>query len=546
MKMRIALLQCNPTVGDIRGNAAKILEGVQWAQEQGAHLVVFPELSLVGYPPRDLLYREDMLQAVEQVLFEVIAPASHGIGILVGAPVRCNGGLWNAALLFSEGKLVAQQAKSLLPNYDVFDEVRYFKPAPERKAVSFRKEVLGITICEDIWNDKDYWQRQLYDLNPLAELAAQEVTLFLNLSASPYYYGKRRLRADMLSYLARKYARPLAYVNQVGGNDELIFDGSSLFLDSQGNIVWEAKSFEEDRVVLDTESLPGGKSPTSVCEGIEDVYRALCLGIRDYFRKTGFEKAIVGLSGGIDSSVVAVLAASALGAGNVLGVSMPSRYSSPESLKDAEELARNLGISWRVIPIESIFAAYLEVLNPQGIPLVDLAEENLQARIRGNILMFLSNREGYLVLSTGNKSELAMGYCTLYGDMSGGLAVLADVPKTMVYELAEYVNTRMRGIIPQSVLYKAPSAELRPNQRDEDSLPPYRILDSILRAYVESNLPPQDIVSLGFPEKLVTEVIGRIDAAEYKRRQAAPGLKVTTKAFGTGRRMPIAWKKGWI
>lgn len=544
--MRIALVQCNPTVGDIRGNTAKILEGVQWAQEQGAHLVVFPELSLVGYPPRDLLYREDMLQAVERVLFEVIAPASRGIGILVGAPVRCNEGLWNAALLFSEGKLVAQQAKSLLPNYDVFDEVRYFKPAPERKPVSFEREVLGITICEDIWNDKDYWQRQLYDLNPLAELATQGATLFLNLSASPYYYGKRRLRADMLSYLARKYARPLAYVNQVGGNDELIFDGSSLFLDSQGNIVWEAKSFEEDRIVLDTERLPDGKGPASVCESIEDVYRALCLGIRDYFRKTGFAKAVVGLSGGIDSSVVAALAASALGAENVLGVSMPSRYSSPESLKDAEELAKNLGISWRVIPIEGIFTSYLAVLNPQGVPLVDLAEENLQARIRGNILMFLSNREGYLVLSTGNKSELAMGYCTLYGDMSGGLAVLADVPKTMVYELAEYINARMQGVIPQSVLRKAPSAELRPNQRDEDSLPPYRILDSILRAYVEGNLPPQDIVSLGFPESLVVEVIERIDAAEYKRRQAAPGLKVTTKAFGTGRRMPIAWKKGWI
>lgn len=543
--MRIALVQCNPTVGDISGNVAKILEGASWAQKQGAHLVVFPELSLVGYPPRDLLYREDMLQAVERTLFEVIAPASRGIGILIGAPVRCDGGMWNAALLFYEGRLVAQQAKSLLPNYDVFDEVRYFKPASERKVVPFGKEMLGVTICEDIWNDKDYWQRRLYDLDPLAELAAQKATLFLNLSASPYYYGKKRLRADMLSYLARKYACPLAYVNQVGGNDELIFDGSSLFLDSWGNIVWEGKSFDEDRIVLDTDSLPAGKNPASLSESIEDVYRALCLGIRDYFRKTGFTRAVVGLSGGIDSSVVAVLACAALGAENVLGVGMPSRYSSQESLRDAEELAKNLGISWRVIPIEDIFAAYLKVLNPQGTPLVDLAEENLQARIRGNILMFLSNREGYLVLSTGNKSELAMGYCTLYGDMSGGLDVLADVPKTMVYELAEYINSKMHDVIPQNVLRKAPSAELRPNQRDEDSLPPYRVLDPILRAYIEGNLSPQDIVSLGFPKATVAEVIRRIDAAEYKRRQAAPGLKVTTKAFGVGRRMPIAWKKGW-
>lgn len=542
--MRIALMQCNPTVGDIRGNVSKILEGVCWAKSQGAHLVVFPELSLVGYPPRDLLYREDMLQATEHALFEIIAPASHGIGILVGAPVRCREGLWNAALLFYEGKLLAQQAKSLLPNYDVFDEVRYFKPALERKVVPFKDEVLGITICEDIWNDKDYWQRQLYDLDPLAELAAQKATLFVNLSASPYYYGKKRLRSNMLAHLARKYACPLAYVNQVGGNDELIFDGSSLFLDPLGNISWEAKSFEEDRIVLDTRNLPVVKNPSSVREDIEDVYKALCLGIQDYFKKTGFEKAVVGLSGGIDSSVVAVLAVSALGAENVLGVGMPSRYSSPESLRDAEELARNLGIDWRVIPIEDIFAAYLEILNAEGKPLIDPAEENLQARIRGNILMFLSNREGRLVLSTGNKSELAMGYCTLYGDMSGGLAVLADVPKTMVYELAKYIN-RICEIIPQNIFTKPPSAELRPNQRDEDTLPPYRVLDAILRAYVEDNLSPRDIVSLGFPETLVTEVTRRIDAMEYKRRQAAPGLKVTTKAFGVGRRMPIAWKRGW-
>lgn len=542
--MRIALVQCNPTVGDIRGNAAKILGGISWARARGARLVVFPELSLVGYPPKDLLYREDMLQAVEQVLGECIAPASHGVGVLLGAPVRHAGGLWNAALFFFEGKLFAQQAKSLLPNYDVFDEVRYFKPAAERRVIPFEGERLGVTICEDIWNDKDYWQRQRYDLDPLAELAAQGATLFINISASPYHYGKKRLRADMLAHIARKYGRPLVYVNQVGGNDELIFDGSSLFLSPSGSILWEGKSFAEDRVVLDTGELFSGREPSSVGEDIGDVYRALCLGIRDYFRKTGFQKAVVGLSGGIDSSVVAALAAASLGAENVLGVSMPSFYSSPESLRDAGELAKNLGIAWRVIPIGDIFTSYLKTLNPGGMPLVDLAEENLQARIRGNILMFLSNREGYLVLSTGNKSELAMGYCTLYGDMSGGLAVLADVPKTMVYELAAYVNQE-REIIPQNVFRKAPSAELRPNQRDEDTLPPYRVLDPILRAYIEDNLAPRDIVALGFPEELVTGITQSIDRAEYKRFQAAPGLRVTTKAFGAGRRMPIAWRKGW-
>lgn len=544
MTVRIGLVQHNPTVGDIRGNTAKIVEQVLWAKGQGAELVVFPELALTGYPPRDLLFQEDFLRAVERALFKDIAMASADIGILLGAPIRRGEDLFNAALLFFRGECVATQAKTLLPNYDVFDEVRYFRPAPERKVVPFGGETLGITICEDIWNDKDYWKRQRYDLDPLFELANQGATLFVNLSASPYHYGKRRLRADMLAHLARKYGRSLFYVNQVGGNDELIFDGASLATDAAGNVIWEGKAFTEDRVVLDTEHLPAGEDPAAVREEIGDVYHALCLGIRDYFAKTGFHRAVVGLSGGIDSSVVAALATEALGQENVLGVGMPSRYSSRESLEDAQELSRRLGIAFRVLPIEEIFTAFLGVLSPGGEVLVDLAEENLQARIRGNLLMFLSNREGSLLLSTGNKSELAMGYCTLYGDMSGGLAVLADVPKTMVYELARFIN-REGEIIPQRVLTKAPSAELRPNQKDEDSLPPYAVLDQIIHAYIEESLSAEQIVARGFPEKLVRETIRRVDLAEYKRRQAAPGLRVTTKAFGVGRRMPIAWKKGW-
>ncbi|WP_026137374.1 NAD+ synthase [Candidatus Caldatribacterium saccharofermentans] len=542
--MRIALWQMNPTVGDVRGNAEKILQGISWARAQRADLVVFPELSLVGYPPRDLLFREEMLRAVEEVLEEEIRPASQGIGVLLGAPVREEGKLYNSALLFFAGKLCARQDKTLLPNYDIFDEVRYFRSAKERKVVTFFGERLGLTICEDIWNDKDFWSRPRYDLDPLEDLFTQGATLLVNISASPYHFGKKRLRASMLSHIAQKYTCPLVYVNQVGGNDELVFDGSSLVLDAAGGIVWEGKSFAEDCTVIDTEGSLQAKNPSQVCEGIEEVYQALLLGIRDYFRKTGFKKALVGLSGGIDSSVVAALATFALGAENVTGVGMPSFYSSKESLEDAQALAEHLGIEFRVIPIGEIFSAYLRVLNPSGTPLVDLAEENLQARIRGSILMFISNREGYLVLSTGNKSELAMGYCTLYGDMSGGLDVLADVPKTTVYELARYIN-REREIIPRRVLVKAPSAELRPHQRDEDVLPPYGVLDPILKAYIEDNLSPEDIAALGFDEVVVKEVIRRVDQAEYKRRQAAPGLRVTTKAFGVGRRMPIAWKKGW-
>ncbi|MEW6172651.1 MAG: NAD+ synthase [Bacillota bacterium] len=541
--MRLALFQFNPTIGDLSGNAARMLHAVDRAEAAGAHLVVFPELALVGYPPRDLLWRRELVEAVSSTMTEVFVPASRKTGILLGAPVQENNRLYNAALLLDGGSLLGRQDKTLLPSYDVFDETRYFAPAADRKPVNFRGNSLGLTICEDVWNDKDYWRRPLYSTDPVEELVARDASILINISASPYHYGKRRLRADMLVHAARKHCRPLIYLNQVGATDELVFDGSSLVLDGHGMVIWQGRAFEEDFAVVDLDS-PVTAKPLLVREDISCVHSALVLGVRDYLRKTGFKRAVVGLSGGVDSSVVAAIAVEALGTDNVLGVGMPSRYSSPQSIEDAETLARNLGITWRVIPVEKAFSAYLQTLNTGGKPLLDLAEENLQARIRGNILMFISNREGHLLLSTGNKSELAMGYCTLYGDMSGGLSVLADVPKTMVYDIARYINQK-REIIPNNVLVKAPSAELRPEQRDEDSLPPYKVLDPILNGYIEENLSAEEIVSLGFDRELVRQVIRQVDRAEFKRRQAAPGLKVTTKAFGTGRRLPIAWSPGW-
>jgi len=542
--MKIAISQINPIIGDIKGNTDKILSYISKAKKEDCELIIFPELSILGYPPRDLLLRNDLLKKVDEIIKEKILPESKDIGILLGAPLCKDGRIYNSALLFYHEKIFGYQHKTLLPSYDVFDETRYFKPANYRHPIIFKGVNLGITVCEDIWNDKDYWNRKIYEIDPLEELISQGAEIIINISASPYYYGKIKLRLDMLSYIAQKYKRPIVYVNQVGGNDELIFDGSSLVITEDGKIAWRGKSFEEDFGIVDFENLSFVKDINFIKEDIEFIYKALVLGIKDYFSKLGFKKAVVGLSGGIDSSVTAVLAVSALGPENVLGVSMPSRYSSEGSIKDAEKLAKNLGIDFRIIPIEMIFKSYLETFNPNGNPIMDLAEENLQARIRGNILMFISNREGYLVLTTGNKSELAVGYCTLYGDMAGGLAVIGDIPKMMVYELAKFIN-REREIIPQSVLTKVPSAELRPNQKDEDSLPPYSILDQILKAYIEDNLSIEEIVEKGFERSLVEEVIKKIDSAEYKRRQAPPVLKVTTKAFGMGRRMPIVWKKSW-
>ncbi|ACI19093.1 NAD+ synthase [Dictyoglomus thermophilum] len=540
--MKVAIAQINPTIGDLKGNLEKIISKIDRAKNLSADLIIFPELSIIGYPPRDLIYNMDLAKAIETSLKEKIAPRSYDIGIILGSPYYEDKNIYNSALFFYKGKLYFRQDKTLLPNYDVFDEKRYFKPASNNIPIKFKNKLLGITICEDIWNDKDYWNRKIYEIDPLEKLASQGIDIIINISASPYYHGKISLRIDMLRHIARKYKKEIIYVNQVGGNDELIFDGTSLVMNKDGSLAWIGKEFEEDFVVIDTNKL--SRENITINEDISFIYKALVLGVRDYVIKTGFKKALVALSGGIDSSVTACLAVAALGKENVLGIYMPSRYSSKESAIDAEMLAKNLGIEYRVIPIEKIFSSFIETLNPNNRVFMDNAEENLQARIRGNIIMFISNREGYLVLSTGNKSELAMGYCTLYGDMTGGLSVIGDLPKTLVYELARYIN-RDREIIPERVLRKPPSAELRPNQKDEDSLPPYHVLDPIIKSYIEDNLTVEEIIKLGYNSELVENVVKKVDSMEYKRRQAPPVLKVTSKAFGVGRRMPIAWRRNW-
>jgi NAD+ synthase (glutamine-hydrolysing) len=482
-------------------------------------------------------------EAVEKLL--AISQRFPEIGILVGAPLLAERpvgkGLNNAALLIENGRVLCRQNKSLLPTYDVFDEARYFDPATQIGVIPFRDEVLGISICEDAWNDPELWPRRLYDGDPIATLAAAGATLMVNISASPFWAGKEPIRYRLLSHHANKYGVPFVFVNQVGANDELIFDGRSLFLDRQGRPATVFPSFVERVQTVDTNTSAAsdGYTPQPI---IESVYEALLLGIRDYTRKTGFSKVVVGLSGGIDSAVVGALATAALGRENVLGVTMPSPYSSEGSIEDSLQLAENLGIRFHIIPISDVYAAYLNALTPffEG-RLPDVTEENIQARVRGNYLMALSNKFGYLVLTTGNKSELAVGYCTLYGDMSGGLAVIADVPKTMVYELARYIN-RNGKIIPEPCLTKPPSAELRPNQTDQDTLPPYDILDGILKLYVDEGKSLAEIVAAGYDRQTAAWVLRTVDRNEYKRWQAAPGLKVTSKAFGMGRRMPVAAK----
>ncbi|HAG11617.1 MAG TPA: NAD+ synthase [Desulfotomaculum sp.] len=558
--MKIALAQLNPTIGNIKHNAAKISRIIKICRNKNVDLAIFPELALTGYPPRDLLFREDFLKEVEFALDKYIIPYSDEVAIIVGAPIRENGDLYNSALLYTHGSLAGRQDKTLLPDYDVFDESRYFKSGDNHKPVLFKGVKFGLTVCEDVWNDKDYWNRHLYPIDPVEKLIEEEADLIINISASPYHYSKINLRLDMLQKMAQKYGKPFIYVNQIGGNDELIFDGTSFAVNSSGTVAHRAGSFCEDLIFLEYENnnieagnlhitgeniFPGSRKYYSpLPEDIGNVYYALVLGIRDYLSKTGFTKAVVGLSGGIDSSVTAVLAADALGKDNVLGVAMPTSYSSTGSLTDARGLAKNLGISYREIPIQSLFADYLNFLNEEGACLSDLAEENLQARIRGNILMFISNREGYLTLSTGNKSELAVGYCTLYGDMSGGLAVISDLPKTMVYKLASFIN-RNQEIIPADVLTKPPSAELKPGQVDQDSLPPYDALDEILQTYIEQDKTADEIVALGYDPSVVREIIRKVNKSEFKRKQAAPGLKITSRAFGMGRRMPTAWQKSY-
>jgi NAD+ synthase (glutamine-hydrolysing) len=539
--VKIALAQINTTVGDLAGNEAKILAAYQRGVEAGAELVLVPELAVCGYPPRDLLYKSRFIERCLEVV-DRLAKATGETGLLVGFPGRSEKRpgreFTNACALLQRGCVLAVRTKTLLPTYDVFDEDRYFEPATENTPVEFNGRKLGLTICEDVWNDEGFWRERRYERNPATELVRNGAEILLNISASPWHLGKNRTRREMLASLAVKSCVPVVYCNSVGGNDELVFDGTSLVFNAAGKLIAEGSMFAEDFLLVN----PWKASPSEPrsLPDEEKIYKALVLGLRDYLHKCGFKSAVLGLSGGIDSALTAVIAAEALGRENVRGVLLPSQFSSQGSIEDARKLAANLDIQHDLIPIQPPFLAVREQL--KGVfagRAEDTTEENIQARLRGVIMMAMSNKFGSLLLTTGNKSELAVGYCTLYGDMCGGLAVISDVPKTMVYRIAEWVN-REREIIPRDSITKPPSAELRPNQTDQDSLPPYDVLDAILEHYVVHCRSAAEIVKLGFDEASVKRIVRLIDLNEYKRRQAAPGLKVTSKAFGVGRRIPIA------
>ncbi len=543
--MRIALAQINPTVGDFTGNSKKIIDYARQARERGAELVLFPELSVCGYPPRDLVEKASFVTKNRETV-EEIARQTKGITVVCGFVTPANEqtgkSVMNSAAVLRDGKIVAVQSKRLLPTYDVFDEMRNFAPAGSQSVIEEQGILMALTICEDAWNDKTYWNRQLYSIDPVEELINKGGKIVLNISASPFHVGKRELRCDMLRAIARRRKIPVALVNQVGGNDQLVFDGSSAVFGPDGRTIAQAKSFEEDLIVFDSETMTG-EMHEQLQGDIPTAYAGLVLGTRDYVRKCGFKTVIIGLSGGIDSALTAAIAVEAVGKENVIGVGMPSEYSSEGSITDARELAQNLDIRFELIPIKQIHEQYLCGLKPVFAGMKqDVTEENIQARIRGTMLMALSNKFNALVLTTGNKSELGVGYCTLYGDMVGGLAVISDVPKTMVYKLCEYLNKRGK-IIPESTMTKPPSAELRPNQKDSDSLPPYEVLDRILEDYVEDSKSAEEIAKThGFDPQLVKSVIKMIERSEYKRQQAAPGIKISEKAFGVGRRFPIAAK----
>ena len=545
--MKIGFAQINPTVGDLRGNCELIIGAYEGLAAAGAELVLTPELALTGYPPQDLVFKSRFVP--ENLAFlEKLHSHVGDTALLVGFVDRNEGRgkpFHNAAALLERAKPIRKAYKSLLPTYDVFDEDRYFEAGRCVVPFDVHGRKIGVTICEDIWTD-DYLPRPLYDIEPVRNLVEQSAEIIVNLSASPFRLGAPACRFEMIAAQARTHQRPICYCNVVGGNDQLIFDGNSIAVNASGNLIAQLAAFREDAKVVDTDSTDAiefheGKTP-------EQLFAALSLGVRDYFRKCNFHSAVIGLSGGVDSAVTAVIAVDALGADNVTGVSMPSPYSSRGSIDDARALARNLGIKFFEIPITDAFrdfkAQFKEIF--KGLP-ENETEENMQPRLRAMTLMALSNKFGHLLLTTGNKSELAVGYCTLYGDMAGGLAVISDVPKTMVYELARWINSdysarsgAKRQIIPESTIEKAPSAELKPNQKDQDTLPPYEILDKILQLYVEENLSARDIIARGFNEKTVRWVQRRIDLNEYKREQSAPGLKVTSRAFGVGRKMPIA------
>jgi NAD+ synthase/NAD+ synthase (glutamine-hydrolysing) len=543
--VKIALGQIDTTVGDFSGNAQKITEYARRAAQAGAGLILFPELSVCGYPPRDLLEKPAFLRRNGEVL-EKIAAETRDIAVIVGAvtPARQETGksVMNSAVLLRGGKVEFVQSKMLLPTYDVFDELRHFAPAQKQELLPFCGNQMALTICEDAWNDKHFWHHRLYGVDPVEQLVKAGGNFVLNISASPWHFGKRTTRRRMLAAIATEYKVPVVLVNSVGGNDSLVFDGSSVVIAPDGRVVAQAKSFEEDLVYFDSATLQG-EVHEQVMGAEASSYAALVLGTRDYVRKCGFKKVLVGLSGGIDSALTACIAADALGAENVMGVGMPTKFSSQGSIDDSKALAKNLGMSFELVAIEEIYESYLEALKAAFAGCKqDVTEENIQSRIRGAVLMALSNKRGALVLSTGNKSELGVGYCTLYGDMVGGLAVISDVPKTLVYKLSRWVN-RERERIPAATIEKEPSAELRPGQKDTDVLPPYEVLDAILEDYVEDYKTAEEIAgSRGFDLALVRGIIKMIERSEYKRQQAAPGLKITEKAFGMGRRFPIAQK----
>ncbi|MBN3879403.1 MULTISPECIES: NAD+ synthase [unclassified Nostoc] len=553
--MKIAIAQINPTIGDLLLNAQKILEAAQRAASSGARLLLTPELSLCGYPPRDLLLNPSFVEAMGITLQNLAEDLPPNLAVLVGTVepnlnAHISGGksLFNSMALLENGQVKQVFHKRLLPTYDVFDERRYFEPGLQANYFTLDNIDIGVTICEDLWNDEEFWGKRSYTVNPIADLAILGVDLIVNLSASPYTVGKQQFRETMLRHSAVRFQQPMIYTNQVGGNDDLIFDGQSFALNRQGEVMCRACGFDTDLVVVEFDETQcdfqlGTIAPVYESED-EEIWQALVLGVRDYARKCRFSKVVLGLSGGIDSAIVAAIATAALGKENVLGVLMPSPYSSEHSISDAVALAENLGIKTNLLPIGELMQGFDQTLGDlfAGTEF-GLAEENIQSRIRGNLLMAIANKFGYLLLSTGNKSEMAVGYCTLYGDMNGGLAVIADVPKTRVYSLCHWLN-RNNEIIPQNVLTKAPSAELKPSQVDQDSLPPYEILDDILQRLVHNHQSAAQIVAAGHDPVIVDRVIQMVARAEFKRRQAPPGLKITDRAFGTGWRMPIA--SNWV
>lgn len=545
--MKIALAQINPTVGDFENNTKKILDFTTCAYKDGAKLIIFPELALCGYPPKDLLLKKQFIEDNKRYLELLSKEIPPELIVVLGfAEENKKGGkpLFNSLAVIKKDEIIATRQKCLLPTYDVFDEDRYFEPGKETTQIKLLGKSFGLSICEDIWHDYPAWKVPRYHIDPIKKLSKEKISVLINASASPYFIDKPKLREDIIKNTAKKYKVPIVFVNQVGGNDELIFDGNSCVVNNEGNVYLRLKSFEEDLITFDLskiDSLPFSPSPLP-SDSNEELLQATIVGVRDYVKKCGFEKVIIGLSGGIDSALVATIAKYALGKENIQCVFMPSRYTSKESEEDAKVLAKNLNVILKTIPIEEPFKAFLNILSPNwGKGDSSLTEENLQSRIRGIILMALSNQTNALVLSTGNKSELATGYCTLYGDMCGGLAVISDLPKTTVYKLAEHINKKEgKEIISKNIMTKAPTAELRPNQTDQDKLPPYEKLDKILNKYVEEHLPLKEIIKNGVPKDLAQSVCTMIDNSEYKRQQAAPGLKLTSRSFGYGWRMPIA------